>query len=101
MLDDPLAGFRDLMAQAPAADHAVLADPQWQEAFSLATREGLAIGVDGWTDETRRTQTWTAEYAAQTSYSSSYRCVPSSSTVRWKVPAMPWSAPWPDPGTSS
>ena len=51
MLDDPLAGFRDLMAQAPAADHAVLADPQWQEAFSLATREALTIGVDGWIDE--------------------------------------------------
>ena len=51
MLDDPLAGFRELMAQAPSADHAVLADPQWQEAFSLATCEALTCGVDGWVDE--------------------------------------------------
>jgi pimeloyl-ACP methyl ester carboxylesterase len=51
MLDDRLAGFRELMAQAPPADQAVLADPQWQEAFSLATREALTCGVDGWIDE--------------------------------------------------
>jgi hypothetical protein len=52
MLNDPLAGFRALMAQAPPADPAVLADPQWQEAFSLATREALSCGIDGWIDET-------------------------------------------------
>jgi hypothetical protein len=39
------------MAQAPPADQAVLADPQWQEGFSLATREALTCGVDGWIDE--------------------------------------------------
>jgi hypothetical protein len=51
MLDDPLAGSRTLMAQAPAADHKVLAGPQWQEVFSLATREAPTCGVDGWIDE--------------------------------------------------
>ena len=52
MLDDPLAGFRALMAEAPQADQNVMSDSQWQEAFSLATREALICGVDGWIDET-------------------------------------------------
>ena len=52
MLEDPLAGFRALMAQAPPADQRVMSDPRWQEAFSLATREALGCGVDGWVDET-------------------------------------------------
>ena len=52
MVDDPLAGFRALMAEAPPADQIVMADPQWQEAFARATREALSGGVDGWVDET-------------------------------------------------
>src|ERR1035437_9152927 len=52
MLDDPLAGFRALMAEAPQADQNVMSDSQWKEAFSRATREALSGGVDGWVDET-------------------------------------------------
>ena len=42
-----------------------------------------------------------SERPVQTAYSSSYRCVPSSSTVKWNEPAIPSSAPLPDPGTTS
>lgn len=51
ILADPVAGFRDRMDTAPAADQAIMADPAWQAAFARGIREALAPGVDGWVDE--------------------------------------------------
>jgi len=39
------------MDRAPAADRAVMADPQWQAEFAVASKEALRQGVDGWVDE--------------------------------------------------
>ena len=50
-LDDPIAAFRMVMDRAPAADRAVISDPQWQAAYTVATREALRQGLDGWIDE--------------------------------------------------
>ena len=51
MLDDPIAVIRAVMDRAPAADRAVIADPQWQAEFVVASKEALRQGVDGWADE--------------------------------------------------
>ena len=51
MLDDPIAVIRAVMDRAPAADRAVIADPQWQAEFVVASKEALRQGVDGWVDE--------------------------------------------------
>ena len=51
MLDDPIAIFRAVMDRAPAADRAVMADPQWQAELIVASKETLRQGVDGWVDE--------------------------------------------------
>jgi len=51
LLADPIAGFGAAMDRAPEADRAVMADPQWQAEFSLAAREALRPGLDGWVDE--------------------------------------------------
>jgi pimeloyl-ACP methyl ester carboxylesterase len=51
MLDDPIAVFRAVMDRAPAADRAVMADPQWQAELIVASKEALRQGVDGWADE--------------------------------------------------
>lgn len=51
MLEDPNAAFRQVMDRAPHADRAVMADPQWQAAFAIATTEALRPGLDGWIDE--------------------------------------------------
>lgn len=51
MLDDPIEVFRAVMDRAPAADRAVMADPQRQAEFAVASKEALRQGVDGWVDE--------------------------------------------------
>jgi pimeloyl-ACP methyl ester carboxylesterase len=51
MLDDPIAVFRAVMDRAPAADRAVMADPQWQAELVVASKDALRQGVDGWVDE--------------------------------------------------
>ena len=51
MLADPNAAFREIMARAPDADRAVMAEPQWQAGFAIAASEALRPGLDGWLDE--------------------------------------------------
>jgi pimeloyl-ACP methyl ester carboxylesterase len=51
MLEDPVAVFRAVMDRAPATDRAVMADPQWQAEFVVASKEALRQGADGWVDE--------------------------------------------------
>jgi len=51
MLEDPIGVFRAVMDRAPAADRAVMADPQWQAELIVASKEALRQGVDGWADE--------------------------------------------------
>ena len=51
LLDDPVGVFRAVMDRAPAADRAVMADPQWQAELVVASKEALRQGVDGWVDE--------------------------------------------------
>ena len=48
---EEFAGFRSIMDKAPDADREVMADPVWQEGFSVGTREALRRGFDGWFDE--------------------------------------------------
>ena len=50
-LEDPNGSIRAIMDHAPEADRAVLADPMWQAANEIATREAFRQGVDGWMDE--------------------------------------------------
>lgn len=50
-LEDPIATFRTVMDEAPAADRAVMADPQWQAGYAVAATEALRAGLDGWIDE--------------------------------------------------
>jgi len=52
ILADPIAGYREIMATAPAADQEIMADPAWQAALARGICEALAPGVDGWVDET-------------------------------------------------
>ncbi len=51
ILADPVAGYREFMETAPAADQQIMADPAWQAAFTRGTCEALAPGIDGWLDE--------------------------------------------------
>jgi pimeloyl-ACP methyl ester carboxylesterase len=51
ILADPIAGYREVMETAPAADQQIMADPAWQAAFTRGICEALAPGVDGWLDE--------------------------------------------------
>jgi len=51
LLEDPIATFREVMDRAPDADRAVMADPQWQAEYAIATSEALRQGLDGWIDE--------------------------------------------------
>jgi pimeloyl-ACP methyl ester carboxylesterase len=51
LLADPIGAFRAIMDKAPEADREVMADPLWQKAHSVGTREALRQGVQGWTDE--------------------------------------------------
>lgn len=51
ILADPIAGYREVMEAAPAADQQIMADPAWQAAFTRGICEALAPGVDGWLDE--------------------------------------------------
>ena len=50
-LEDPTATFRAVMDRAPAADHAVMSDPQYQAGQAVAWREALRASIDGWVDE--------------------------------------------------
>jgi pimeloyl-ACP methyl ester carboxylesterase len=51
LLAEPLAAFVDVMASAPASDHAVMCDPGWQRGMERAIRDALAAGIEGWVDE--------------------------------------------------
>ena len=51
VLVDPVAGFRELMTDAPAADQEVMAEHAWQSGFMRGLVEALTPGVDGWMDE--------------------------------------------------
>jgi len=51
IMADPLAAFRGIMDKAPDADREVMADPMWQAAFAVSSREAIGQGVDGWVDE--------------------------------------------------
>ncbi|MBV8300356.1 MAG: alpha/beta fold hydrolase [Candidatus Dormibacteraeota bacterium] len=51
LLEDPVAAMRTTMDRAPDADRAVMDDPLWQEGWTVAIREALRVGVDGWLDE--------------------------------------------------
>jgi len=48
---DPLAGFRAVMDAAPAADKAVMQDPEWQRVMIEDVTEALRPGAEGWVDE--------------------------------------------------
>ena len=47
----PLQAFLGVMDKAPEADRVVMADPGWQESFTVSVREALRQGIDGWFDE--------------------------------------------------
>jgi pimeloyl-ACP methyl ester carboxylesterase len=47
----PLQAFLEVMDKAPEADRVVMADPGWQESFTVSVREALRQGIDGWFDE--------------------------------------------------
>jgi pimeloyl-ACP methyl ester carboxylesterase len=51
MLEDPSAAYLEIMDRAPAADRAVIADPEWQAELAISVREALRPGPDGWMDE--------------------------------------------------
>lgn len=51
ILEDPLAGFRALMDEAPASDRAVMDDPDWQRVFLETVAEAFRPGAEGWADE--------------------------------------------------
>jgi pimeloyl-ACP methyl ester carboxylesterase len=51
LLDDPLAGFRAVMSEAPESDQAVMAEPAWQETMKASILEALRPGAEGWTDD--------------------------------------------------
>jgi pimeloyl-ACP methyl ester carboxylesterase len=51
LLSDPLGAFRTLMDTAPAADKAVMDDPDWQRVLIEDQSEALGPGVAGWADE--------------------------------------------------
>ena len=51
IMADPLAAFLGIMDKAPDADREVMSDPKWQASFVVSSREALAQGVDGWSDE--------------------------------------------------
>jgi pimeloyl-ACP methyl ester carboxylesterase len=53
VLQDPLGGFTSVMKEAPAADHAVMDDPEWQAVMAEGFREALRRGAEGWTDESQ------------------------------------------------
>ena len=50
-LRDPLGAFREVMDAAPAADRAVMDDPDWQRVFIEDQEEALRPGAEGWADE--------------------------------------------------
>jgi len=51
LLRDPLGAFRRVMDAAPAADKAVMDDPDWQRVLIEDQLEALNPGVEGWVDE--------------------------------------------------
>jgi pimeloyl-ACP methyl ester carboxylesterase len=51
LFGDPLAGFRAVMDAAPAADKAVMQDPEWQRVMIEDVTEALRPGAEGWVDE--------------------------------------------------
>lgn len=52
MKSDPVGGVRKVMAQAPATDQEIMADPLWQVMFRAALTAALAQDVEGWGDDT-------------------------------------------------
>jgi pimeloyl-ACP methyl ester carboxylesterase len=64
ILADPLATFRQIMATAPPADQAVMADTLWQQAFVRGVTEALGQGVQGWLDESLVMENGWGEIAA-------------------------------------
>jgi pimeloyl-ACP methyl ester carboxylesterase len=51
MVADPLRGLQAAMAEAPAADQAVMADGVWRAGLVEELQETLRQGVEGWVDE--------------------------------------------------
>ena len=51
ILADPLAAFGGIMDKAPPADREVMSDPKWQASITVAARESIQQGVDGWMAE--------------------------------------------------
>jgi hypothetical protein len=51
LLRDPLGAFRKVMETAPAADRAVMDDPDWQRVLIEDQLEALSPGPEGWVDE--------------------------------------------------
>jgi len=51
LLRDPLGAFRRVMDAAPAADKAVMDDPDWQRVLIEDQLEALNPGAEGWVDE--------------------------------------------------
>jgi pimeloyl-ACP methyl ester carboxylesterase len=51
LLRDPLGAFRGIMDTAPAADRAVMDNPDWQRVLIEDQLEALAPGAEGWADE--------------------------------------------------
>jgi pimeloyl-ACP methyl ester carboxylesterase len=51
ILADPLAGFREVLRDAPPEDQAVLSDPAYQQTLTRNLTESLRPGAEGWCDE--------------------------------------------------
>ncbi|MFZ2501202.1 MAG: alpha/beta hydrolase, partial [Nocardioides sp.] len=51
MVHDPLSAFEGIMASAPPDDLEILHDPAFLSGFERASREAVAVGIDGWIDE--------------------------------------------------
>jgi pimeloyl-ACP methyl ester carboxylesterase len=58
VLADPLAGFREALRDAPAADQAVMSDPAWQQTLRQSLTESLRAGAEGWCDEALAMHDW-------------------------------------------
>jgi pimeloyl-ACP methyl ester carboxylesterase len=57
-LNDPLAGTREAMRDAPPEDQAVMSDPAFQQTLWRNLTESLRAGAEGWCDECIATSDW-------------------------------------------
>jgi pimeloyl-ACP methyl ester carboxylesterase len=58
VLADPLAGLRAVLNDAPAEDHAVMSDPDFQQTLERNQTESMRPGAEGWCDECFAMDDW-------------------------------------------